>query len=85
MVGTGACAAEKRSGRSLSSCVGFALHLTPGRSGTARESKEKGLQEHEVPAGNPRKRFPETVPGHKPSSKYGALDIGRWGQQRSRL
>ena len=80
MVGTGACAAEKRSGGSLSPFVGFALHLTSGRSGTARESKEKGLQEREVLAGNPRRSFPETAPGHKPSLKYGALDTGRWGQ-----
>ena len=85
MVGTRACAAEKRSGLSLSSCTGFALHLTTGRGGTARESKEKGIQEHEVLASDPRKGFPERAPGHRPSPKNGALDTGRWGQQQLRL
>ena len=77
MVGARACAAEKRSGPSLSACAGFALYLTPGRSGTARESKEKGLQEHEVPASITVEKPPETAPGHKPSSKYSSVDIGR--------
>ena len=69
------CIAEKRSGPSISPCAGSPLHLTPGRIGTARESKEKGLQEHEVPASNPREKSPETAPGHKPSLKYGSVAV----------
>ena len=81
MVGERASTAEKRGGPSLSACAGLPLHLTPGRSGTVRESKEKRLQEHKVLASNTREKLPE-VPGHKSSSKHGSMDIGGWHQQR---
>ena len=80
VVGTRACAAEKRSGPSLSACAGLPLHLTPDRSGTARESKERGLQKYEIPASNTRENPPE-VPGHKLSSKHGSVDIGHFAAQ----
>ena len=81
MVGERAGAAKERDRLSLSACMGLPLHLTPGRSGTARESKERRLQEYEIPASNTREKPPE-VPGHRSSSKHGSVGIGGWRQQQ---
>ena len=77
MVGERAGAAKERDRLSLSACAGLPLHLTPGRSGTARESKERRLQEYEIPASETGEKPPEAT-RHKLSPKHGAMDIGRW-------
>ena len=77
MVGERAGAAKERGTPSLSACAGLPLHLTPGKSGKVHKSKERRLQEYEIPSSNTREKPPE-VPGHKLSSKHGSMDIGAW-------